>query len=137
MSFTSAGYVYHFSPPAEPQPISLSLTSEDNLLIFYLVQDPGIQIFLIHRCILITNYVILSYRRNHTVYNYIHILLTLHRLGILATVNTVPEASLYATFPGSTSLRLLPGHKTHLDQYLGLQMLDIVSRLETVKIFCP
>ena len=25
---------------------------------------------LIHRCILITNYVILSYRRNHTVYNY-------------------------------------------------------------------
>ena len=42
-----AGYVYHFSPPAEPQPISLSLTSESNLLISYLgarpakVQDNG------------------------------------------------------------------------------------------------
>ena len=32
MSSTPAG---HFSPPAEPQPISLSLTSEDNLLISY------------------------------------------------------------------------------------------------------
>ena len=36
VSSTPAGYVYHFSPHAEPQPISLSLTSEDNLLISYL-----------------------------------------------------------------------------------------------------
>ena len=126
MSFTSAGYVYHFSPPAEPQPISLSLTSEDNLLIFYLVQDHGIQIFLIHRCILITNYVILSYRRNHqytTIVSStgdetnttIYTLLKLHRLRMQATVNAIPEASPYATPPGTTSLRLLLGHKTHLD----------------------
>ena len=36
MPSTPAGYVYHFSPLAEPPPISLSLMSEDNLLISYL-----------------------------------------------------------------------------------------------------
>ena len=52
-------------------------------------------------------------------------------------MNTIPEASLYATPPGSTSLRLLPGYKTDLDLYLGLQMVYMVCFLEAVKILCP
>ena len=52
----------------------------------------------------------------------VHIFLTLDRPRIQATVNAIPEASPYAIPPGSTSLRLLLGHKTHLDLclcYLG------------------
>ena len=50
MSSTPAGYVYHFPPHAEPQPISLSL-SEDNLTSY--LDRRGT--WLIRGCILKTN----------------------------------------------------------------------------------
>ena len=34
LSLTPAGYVYHFSPPAEPQPISLSLRLKIIIFLF-------------------------------------------------------------------------------------------------------